>query len=205
MKESAMILYSSPPSPFGRKIKIALSCLGMRDDVTVKVVNTMDPDDDIRGINPLGKIPALDTGDTVIFDSRVILEYLDSKVGGGKILPAGGDDRYAVLTMAALADGIMDAAILVVYESRMRPAEMRVESFVTYQRDKIIRGLQGLGMTEYTNGAMPDMAEIGIACTLDYLDFRKQVEWRDHAPHLQGWLDGFAAAVPGYADTLPRD
>ena len=200
-----MILYSSPPSPFGRKIKIALSCLGMRDDVTVKVVNTMDPEDDIRGINPLGKIPALDTGDTVIFDSRVILEYLDSQAGGGKILPAGGDARYAVLTMAALADGIMDAAILVVFESRMRPAEMRVESFVTYQRDKIIRGLQGLGMTEYTNGAMPDMAEIGIACTLDYLDFRKQVEWRDHAPHLQGWLDGFAAAVPGYADTLPRD
>ena len=200
-----MILYSSPPSPFGRKIKIALSCLGMRDDVTVKVVNTMDPEDDIRGINPLGKIPALDTGDTVIFDSRVILEYLDSQAGGGKILPAGRDDRYAVLTMAALADGIMDAAILVVFESRMRPAEMRVESFVTYQRDKIIRGLQGLSMTEYTNGAMPDMAEIGIACTLDYLDFRKQVEWRDHAPHLQGWLDGFAAAVPGYADTLPRD
>ena len=200
-----MILYSSPPSPFGRKIKIALSCLGMRDDVTVKVVNTMDPEDDIRGINPLGKIPALDTGETVIFDSRVILEYLDSQTGGGKILPAGGDDRYAVLTMAALADGIMDAAILVVFESRMRPAEMRVESFVTYQRDKIIRGLQGLGMTEYANGAMPDMAEIGIACTLDYLDFRKQVEWRDHAPHLQGWLDGFAAAVPGYADTLPCD
>lgn len=200
-----MILYSSPPSPFGRKIKIALSCLGMRDDVTVKVVNTMDPEDDIRGINPLGKIPALDTGDTVIFDSRVILEYLDSQAGGGKILPASGDDRYAVLTMAALADGIMDAAILVVFESRMRPAEMRVESFVTYQRDKIIRGLQGLGMTEYTNGAMPNMAEIGIACALDYLDFRKQVEWRDHAPHLQGWLDGFAAAVPGYADTLPRD
>ena len=200
-----MILYSSPPSPFGRKIKIALSCLGMRDDVTVKVVNTMDPEDDIRGINPLGKIPALDTGDTVIFDSRVILEYLDAQAGGGKILPTGGDDRYAVLTMAALADGLMDAAILVVFESRMRPADMRVESFVTYQRDKIIRGLQGLGMTEYTNGAMPDMAEIGIACTLDYLDFRKQVEWRDHAPHLQGWLDGFAAAVPGYADTLPCD
>ena len=62
MKESAMILYSSPPSPFGRKIKISLSCLGMRDDVTVRVVNTMDPEDDIRGINPLGKIPALDTG-----------------------------------------------------------------------------------------------------------------------------------------------
>ena len=66
----------------------------------------MDPEDDIRGINPLGKIPALDTGDTVIFDSRVILEYLDSQAGGGKILPAGGDDRYAVLTMAALADAL---------------------------------------------------------------------------------------------------
>ena len=200
-----MILYSSPPSPFGRKIKIALSCLGMRDDVTVKATDTMDPEDDIRGVNPLGKIPALIVDDRVIFDSRVILEYLDAQAGGGKILPIGGDDRYAVLTLAALADGIMDAAILVIYESRLRPDGMQVESFVTYQRDKIIRGLQALDMTEYVNGAMPNLAEISIACALDYLDFRKQVQWRDHAPHLESWLAGFAAAVPGYADTKPKD
>lgn len=79
-----MILYSSPPSPFGRKIKIALSCLGMRDEVTIKQTNTMDPEDDIRGVNPLGKIPALVVDDMVLFDSRTILDYLDARAGGGK-------------------------------------------------------------------------------------------------------------------------
>ena len=200
-----MILFSSPPSPFGRKIKIALSCLGMRDDVTVKQTNTMDPEDDIRGVNPLGKIPALVVDDMVLFDSRVILDYLDARAGGRKILPASGPDRFNVMSMAALADGILDAAILVIYESRLRPEGMQVESFVEFQRDKIIRGLQGMPMENYDNGAMPDVAEIGLACALDYLDFRKQVEWRDHAPHLVGWKDGFAAAVPGYADTMPSD
>ena len=200
-----MILFSSPPSPFGRKIKIALYCLGMRDDVTVKQTNTMDPEDDIRGVNPLGKIPALVVDDMVLFDSRVILDYLDARAGGGKILPASGPDRFNVMSMAALADGILDAAILVIYESRLRPEGMQVESFVEFQRDKIIRGLQGMPMENYDNGAMPDVAEIGLACALDYLDFRKQVEWRDHAPHLMEWKDGFAAAVPGYADTMPSD
>jgi glutathione S-transferase len=200
-----MILFSSPPSPFGRKIKIALSCLGMRDDVTVKQTNTMDPEDDIRGVNPLGKIPALVVDDMVLFDSRVILDYLDARAGGGKILPASGPDRFNVMSMAALADGILDAAILVIYESRLRPEGMQVESFVEFQRDKIIRSLQSMPMENYDNGAMPDVAEIGLACALDYLDFRKQVEWRDHAPHLVGWKDGFAAAVPGYADTMPSD
>jgi glutathione S-transferase len=200
-----MILFSSPPSPFGRKIKIALSCLGMRDDVTVKQTNTMNPEDDIRGVNPLGKIPALVVDDMVLFDSRVILDYLDARAGGGKILPASGPDRFNVMSMAALADGILDAAILVIYESRLRPEGMQVESFVEFQRDKIIRSLQGMPMENYDNGAMPDVAEIGLACALDYLDFRKQVEWRDHAPHLVGWKDGFAAAVPGYADTMPSD
>ena len=200
-----MILFSSPPSPFGRKIKIALSCLGMRDDVTVKQTNTMNPEDDIRGVNPLGKIPALVVDDMVLFDSRVILDYLDARAGGGKILPASGPDRFNVMSMAALADGILDAAILVIYESRLRPEGMQVESFVEFQRDKIIRGLQGMPMENYDNGAMPDVAEIGLACALDYLDFRKQVEWRDHAPHLVEWKDEFAAGVPGYADTMPSD
>ena len=200
-----MILYSAPPSPFGRKIKIALSCLGLTSEVTIEPTNTMDPADNLRSINPLGKIPTLVANDMVIFDSRVILEYLDSEAGGGKIIPKSNDERFKVLSLAALADGIIDAAILIVYEARLRPAGMQVESFIEYQREKIIRGLESLSLEKYMNGAMPNIAEIGIACALDYLDFRKQLEWRDYAPNLNVWLKDFSLAVPGYDETLPKD
>ena len=200
-----MILYSSPSSPFGRKIKIALECLDLTQQVTIEPTNTMDPADNIRGINPLGKIPTLVANDMVIFDSRVILDYLDSQAGGGKIIPDSGDKRFEVLSLAALADGIIDAAILIVYEARFRPAEMQVESFVEYQRDKIIRGLESLSMEKYMNDVLPNLAEIGIACALDYLDFRKQLEWRDYAPNLEPWLQDFSQAVPGYSETKPTD
>ena len=200
-----MILYSAPPSPFGRKIKIALSCLGLTSEVTIEPTNTMDPADNLRSINPLGKIPTLVANDMVIFDSRVILEYLDSEAGGGKIIPKSNDERFKVLSLAALADGIIDAAILIVYEARLRPAGMQVESFIEYQREKIIRGLESLSLEKYMNGAMPNIAEIGIACALDYLDFRKQLEWRDYAPNLNVWLKDFSLAVPGYEETLPKD
>jgi glutathione S-transferase len=206
-----MILYSAPASPFGRMVKLTASCLGQIDDIEVRATNTGDPDDGIRQINPLGKIPALvvagqggSDGQT-IYDSRVIVEYLDSLAGGGRVIPAGGPARFEVLTRMARMVGVLDAAILVVYEGRFRPAEMRVESFVDYQRDKIIRVLETIDGPVYQNGAMPDAGEITLACALDYLDFRQQVNWRDHAPQLQDWLAGFGASVPGYEATLPRD
>ena len=206
-----MILYSAPASPFGRMVKLTASCLGQIDDIEVRATNTGDPDDGIRDVNPLGKIPALvvagqggDDGQT-LYDSRVIVEYLDSLAGGGRVIPAGGPARFEVLTRMARMVGVLDAAILVVYEARFRPAEMRVESFVDYQRGKIIRVLETVGDAAYQNGAMPDAGEITLACALDYLDFRQQVNWRDHAPQLQDWLAAFGASVPGYAATLPRD
>ena len=206
-----MILYSAPASPFGRMVKLTASCLGQIDDIAVRATNTGDPDDGIRDVNPLGKIPALvvagqggDDGQT-LYDSRVIVEYLDVLAGGGRVIPAGGPARFEVLTRMARMVGVLDAAILVVYEARFRPAEMRVESFVDYQRGKIIRVLETIGDAAYQNGVMPDAGEITLACALDYLDFRQQVNWRDHAPQLQDWLAAFGASVPGYAATLPRD
>ena len=99
----------------------------------------------------------------------------------------------------------MDAALLVVYEARFRPEGMQVESVLKTQRDRIIRGLGSIGDDAYANDAMPDLGEIGLACLLDYLDFRKQVDWRNHAPQLVSWMQDFGAAVPGYEDTLPAD
>jgi glutathione S-transferase len=200
-----MQLRSSPSSPFGRKVKMATYILGFDDQVTPVLTDTLDPNDSICDVNPLGKIPALEDDGTTYYDSRVIMEYLDAKAGGGKIIPASGPTRYEALTRAALTDGILDAAILVIYERRMRPEDKYVESVVDRQRGKIIRGLKAIAAENrsYSNGAMPDVGEIGLACVLDYLDFRKQVNWRDHAPNLASWLADFAAAVPGYEDSMP--
>lgn len=200
-----MQLRSSPSSPFGRKVKMATYILGFDDQVTPVLTDTLDPNDSICEVNPLGKIPALEDNGTTYYDSRVIMEYLDAKVGGGKIIPTSGAARYEALTRAALMDGILDAAILVIYERRMRPEDKYVESVVERQRGKIIRGLEAIAAENpsYSNGAMPDIGEIGLACVLDYLDFRKQVNWRDHAPNLASWLADFAAAVPGYEDSMP--
>ena len=200
-----MQLRSSPSSPFGRKVKMATYILGFDAQVTPVLTDTLDHNDSICEVNPLGKIPALEDDDTTYYDSRVIMEYLDGKAGGGKIIPASGSARYEALTRAALMDGILDAAILVIYERRMRPEDKYVESVVERQRGKIIRGLEAIAAKNpsYSNGAMPDIGEIGLACVLDYLDFRKQVNWRDYAPNLASWLADFAAAVPGYEDSMP--
>lgn len=200
-----MILRSAPASPFGRMVKIAAYALGVMDNIEVVEADTADPSDNLRQQNPIGKIPALLVDDRVIYDSRVILEYLDMQAGGGQIIPAAGEARLDVLVRNARANGILDAALLVVYESRFRPEAMRVEEVVENHRGKIRRGLDDIAREEasYGNGAMPDISEIGLACTLDYLDFRKQVDWRDHCPAYAAWMQDFAASVPGYQATLP--
>ena len=200
-----MKFFTSPSSPFGRKVKIAAHVLGLYDELVEFPINTLDPASGICDVNPLGKIPALEDKGLTFYDSRVIMEYLDTKAGGGKIIPAGGTGRFDVLRRAALTDGILDAAVLVVYETRMRPEDKYVETYVARQRDKIIRGLKGFvaATVSYRSGTMPDMGEIGLACVLDYLDFRQQLNWRDHSPSLAGWLDDFAAVVPGYQGSLP--
>ena len=200
-----MKFFTSPSSPFGRKVKIAAHVLGLYDQLAEVPINTIDPASGICDVNPLGKIPALEDNGSTLYDSRVIMEYLDTKAGGGKIIPVGGAARFDALRRAALTDGILDAAVLAVYETRMRPEDKYVDTYVARQRDKIIRGLKGVmaTSTNYQSGTMPDVGEIGLACVLDYLDFRQQVNWRDHSPSLAGWLDQFAAVVPGYQGSLP--
>lgn len=202
-----MKLCHSQSSPFVRKVKLAAHVLGFAGKLELIETNTMDADDPIRAVNPLGKIPVLKDGGATLYDSRVIVEYLDTKAGGNKLIPVAGARRFETLMRVALMDGIMDAAILVVYEGRMRPEDKYVESFVAYQRGKIQRGLKNVAASspEYRNGAMPDAGEIGLACVLDYLDFRQQLNWRDHAANLQEWLCDFACSVPGYRETLPPD
>jgi glutathione S-transferase len=197
-----MILRSSPPSPFGRKVKLAAGILGLEKEITIEKADPTDANDTIRRQNPIGKIPALiiENG-MVIYDSPVILEYLDHRAGGGKILPKDPDARFAALTLQALCDGILDACILLVYEGRWRPAEMHVAKWTDYQADKVKRALDVLEAAPTALGAIPNVGEITLACALGYRDLRFNGTWRKDYPRLVTWLDAFAAKVPAFEAT----
>jgi glutathione S-transferase len=195
-----MILRSSPPSPFGRKVEIAAWLVGLAGEIEVVAADTNDPNDPLRQQNPLGKIPVLILEDgSTIFDSRVIIEYLDMRAGGNLLIPSEPKARIKTLTAAALADGILDAAILQMYEQRFRAPDARSEKWLTYQAEKVARGLAVFAAALPTGRR--DVAHIGLACVLGYLDLRFKGAWRDEHPSLIAWLDAFAADVPAFAAT----
>lgn len=196
-----LTLRSSPASPFGRKVKIAAAELGLTDQITVVVADTSDPAEPLRQQNPLGKIPTLilESGET-LFDSRVIVEYLDHLAGGGKIIPAGAD-RFAQLRLQALADGIADATLLQVYEGRYRSADQQHAGWLEMQSGKVARGLTALEALPPVEAGRPGIGEIALACALGYLDLRQAGKWREDHPKLVAWLDSFAARVPSFEAT----
>jgi glutathione S-transferase len=197
-----MILRSSQPSPFGRKVNIAASILGLAVEIGIEKTDTNDPADTVRRQNPLGKIPVLVIEDgSALYDSRVILEYLDHRAGGGKIIPREPNARFAALRLQALADGLTDAQVLVLYESRWRPPEHHVQKWVDYQTDKIKRGLGALEASPPPLGPMPNVGDIALACFLGHRDLRFAGSWRADHPKLVVWLDRFAAHVPAFAET----
>src|ERR1700758_2555930 len=166
-----MILRSAAPSPFGRKVQIALSLLGF-DDVKIEATDTMDAASSLRQQNPLGKIPVLITEDgTPYYDSRVILEYLDDRAGGGKIIPRAAAQRLPALRMQALCDGILDASILTVYEGRWRPPEKHEAKWLDHQAGKVERALallEAAPPAPAAAGELPHVGQIALACALGY-------------------------------------
>jgi glutathione S-transferase len=194
-----MILRYSPPSPFVRKVRIAMSLTGLERDIELRETDLNDPADAIRAQNPLGKIPALVLNDgTTLFDSRVILEYFDHLAGGGRIIPREPRARFEALRLQALCDGALDASVLIVYESRYRPAEMRVQSWVDRQSDKVARALAALEKAPPAIDQTPHVGTIALACLLGYGDLRFEGKWRSRYPALLAWHDRFAAQVPAF-------
>jgi glutathione S-transferase len=197
-----MILRSSPASPFGRKVRIAASLLGLADKIEVRDTDLNDPADSVRAQNPVGKIPVLILDDgSSYYDSPVILEYLDHLAGGGRILPREAPARFDALRLQALCDGLLDASLLIVYESRYRPADKHVQSWLDRQNDKVARGLKTLEAAPPKLDAVPDVGQITLACLLGYRDLRFGGTWRKDHPRLVAWHDKFAALVPAFAAT----
>lgn len=200
------ILRSSPASPFVRKCTIATIVLGLESHIESQSASTSDPLDPLRQQNPLGKIPTLilDDGET-LYDSRVIMAYLDQAAGGNKLYPADPKERIKAMKLEALADGIMDAAILQVYEKRYREPGERSHSWTERQADRVNQALAVLEETPPLASGAPTVGSIALACALGYLDFRFEGAWRRTHPALVAWLNAFRAAVPAFDATGPAN
>jgi glutathione S-transferase len=199
-----MILRFSPSSPFVRKVRIAAALLGLEAEITLERADTTDPNDSLRRTNPLGKIPALIIEDgSAVYDSRVILDYLDERAGGGKIVPRDPKRRLDALRLQALSDGILDASILTVYEGRYRKPDMHEPKWLELQAGKVSRALAVLEAGPPALDPMPNVGQITLACALGYRDFRFGTDWRSGHPRLVAWLENFAAKVPAFAATKP--
>jgi glutathione S-transferase len=199
------VLRSTLTSPFGRKVRMAAEVLGLMDRITLQPANPLDEADTLRAQNPLGKMPCLLTADGAIYDSGVIIEYLAEVAGSDRLIPARGPQRYQALTRARLADGIAEAALLVVYEGRYRddPAT-HSERWLTHQRGKIMRALAAFEAAP-PDPRKTDIVAIGLACALGYLDWRKPVDWRPSYPGLVRWFAAFSNNEPAFDRTRAPD
>ena len=201
-----MRLFHSPTTPYGRKVMMLLIETGQDgDDEVVNVAGTpLDPGTQPLGLNPLGKIPALELDDgSALYDSRVICRYLDDRAGAG-LYPAGAS-VWRVLTLEATADGILEAALLMVYEGRLRPEPLHFAPWVEGQWAKIARALDTLEARWIDHLAGPlDGGQIALACALSYLDFRHDARgWRAGHPRLSAWHADMASR-PSMTVTEPR-
>jgi len=199
---TTLVLRTTHSSPFGRKVRIAARVLGVDDRLVISPADPSDPADPLRGQNPLGKMPCLLINAEPFHDSGVIMELLDLLAGGGRLVPPASDalPRLRALTRARLADGITEAALLMVYEGRYRTAEQASDIWLGHLRGKVLRGLAAFEQAPPDAGRA-DLVSIGLACALGYLDWRAPVDWRAAHPGLADWLGQFAAAVPAFPAT----
>ena len=190
-----MQLIYAAASPFARKVRVLAAETGLLERIelldTAVLPTTLN--ERVNALNPLGKIPVLLTDDgEALYDSRVICEYLDTQHQGAKLLPSGAS-RWQVLRLAALADGLMDAALLARYERGVRPAELQWPAWLDGQLGKVLRALTELErQVDLLQGPL-DLAQIGVACALGYLDFRfADLDWRAAYPDLAAFQQAFS-------------
>ena len=196
-----MQLYDAPASPFCRKVRILAEEHGLADKIELIASggSPISTENLPTGRNPLGKIPTLVTDDgETLYDSRVICRYLDETYEIG-LYPSG--NLFEVLKLEALADGIMDAAVMMVYESRCRDEEIRSKDWVEAQWEKVTRALDHLEKQGVSEGF--DMGRIALAAALGYLDFRHDARsWRTGRPGLQHWFNEVSKR-PSMVATVP--
>ena len=203
-----MKLIGSNSSPYVRKVRVVMAEKKLDYDFVLEDV--WSADSQIIESNPLGKVPCLIMeGAEALFDSRVIVEYLDTLSPVGKLIPSVGRERAEVKTWEALSDGLLDAAILARLEATWagRSKAQRSQVWIDRQLGKVDAGLkamsQGLGDKPFCAGIHFSLADVGVGCALGYLDFRfPQIDWRAGYPNLLKLQDKLAQR-PSFADTTP--
>jgi len=202
-----MKLIGSYTSPFVRKVRVVLAEKKIEYEFVVESPWTADSK--VPAINPLGKIPVLLLDDeTPLFDSRVIVEYIDNVTPNNKLFPAPNRERTEVKRWEALADGICDAAAAAFLEAR-RPLSQKSDDWIARQRDKIARSLEfmteELGEKAFCMGTHFSMADVALGTALGYLCFRfPDIAWQEAHPNLARLYDKLMQR-PSFADSLPRD
>ena len=202
-----MKLVASLTSPYARKVRIVLAEKRIECALVVDPPGT--PESSVPRYNPLGKVPVLLLDDgTSLFDSRVIVEYLDNVSPVGRLIPEPSRQRIAVRRWEALADGICDAASAIVQERR-RPLRQQSKAAIDHQQSKLDRGIAALGADlgdrGWCSGEAYSLADVAVGCALGYLDLRHpDVDWRDAHRNLAE-LAARLAKRPSFADTVPPD
>ena len=200
-----MKLIGSLGSPYVRKVRVVLA--EKKLEYQFELENVWAPDTAISKLNPLGKVPSLVMDDgSVMIDSRVMVEYLDTLTPVCKLLPANSRDRADVKCWEALADGIIDAAVIVRLE-RLRPIELQSEDWVARQQGKVKLGLAALsdklGELPYCMGKNYSLADVAVGCTLGWLAFRfPDIGWRDDHANLARLFDKLSERQ-SFKDTFP--
>ena len=200
-----MKLYSSPTSPYVRKVRIAL--VEKKIECDLIDASPWVEDSPVPQFNPLGKVPVLVLDDgTALYDSRVIVEYLDTVSPVSRLIPEPNRQRIAVRRWEALADGICDAAVAMVRE-KLRPAKQQSPDALARNHDKVVRGVQALaielGEEAWCNGEGYSLADIATGCALAYLDLRHPtIDWRADYPNLLKLFDKLAKRA-SFAETAP--
>jgi glutathione S-transferase len=201
-----MKLLGSVPSPYTRKVRIVLA--EKKIDCDFEIVDVNPPENPVNAHNPLGKVPALvmDDGST-LFDSRVIVEFLDGVSPLARLIPEENRERVAVRRWEALADGSLDAGLLIRYES-LRPKKEQSAAWVGKQTGKLKRGLAAiaaeLGDRAWCRGDRYTLADIAVGCCLGWVEFRKPagIDWRSEYANLDRFYDKLMER-PAFADTAP--
>jgi glutathione S-transferase len=202
-----MKLIGSLTSPYVRKVRVVLAEKKLDAQLVIE-----DPwgTEAVLKSNPLGKVPCLVMeGGEAVFDSRVIVEYLDTLSPVGKLIPASSRERVEVRTWEALADGVIDALITARMEANWagRSAEQRSQAWIERQMSRVHSGLkamgQGLGEKPWCMGVPFSLADIAVGCALGYLDFRfAHIDWRGEHPNLARLADKLCTRQ-SFIDTLP--
>lgn len=202
-----MKLFHSPASPFVRKVVVLLHELGKAEAVQLETIQTtaFASDPGLVASNPLGRIPALERPDgPTLYDSRVICQYLNAHFGG-KFYPQDSR-RWETLTLEATGEGIMDSAVSISYELRLRPENEQSATWVDAQWAKVSRAVGVLDSRWMSHLAGPlDMGQIAVGCALAYLDFRHGARgWREGNPALAEWFAQFDSRASMAATRPPE-